>query len=61
MSHRRKIIYNINTMWHNLKYTHFIGLYYAHSILLPHNVIKHLFSQETNEIEQEMINEHYRV
>jgi hypothetical protein len=38
-------------MWHNLKYTRFIGLYYAQSILLPHNVIKNLFSQEANKIQ----------
>jgi hypothetical protein len=38
-------------MWHNLKFKHFIGLYYAQSILLPHIVIKHLFSQEVNKIQ----------
>ena len=29
--------------------------------ITPHNVIKHLFSQEANKIQLEMINGHYRI
>ena len=61
MPYRNKIISNINSKWHNLKYSHFLGLQYAQSIVLPHNVITPKIQQEENEIQQEMINGHYRI
>jgi hypothetical protein len=56
MPPRNKIINNINTKWQYLKCSHFLGLWYAQGILLPHNVILNSFQQEANKIQLKIIN-----
>jgi hypothetical protein len=56
MPPRSKIINYVNYKRQYLKFSHFVGLWYAQGMLLSHNVKVISFQQEANKNQLEIIN-----